>query len=69
MALTPWAQAAQASRKPVEVGGRNQVDSAPAAAPEILEDRFTSCQILLLAHSPPHVPCPAVPGLVAEERT
>lgn len=28
----------------------DQVDSAPAAAPEILEDRFTSCQILLLAH-------------------
>ena len=30
----------------------DQVDSAPAAAPEILEDRFTSCQILLVAHSP-----------------
>ena len=36
----------------------DQVDSAPAAAPEILEDRFTSCQILLLAHSPPQGPAP-----------
>ena len=32
-----------------EVG---QVDSAHAVAHEILEDRFTSCQILLVAHSP-----------------
>lgn len=29
-----------------------QVDSTHAAAPEILEDRFTTCQILLVAHSP-----------------
>lgn len=37
-----------------------QVDSAHAVAREILEDRFTSCQILLVAHSPP---CgPAIPG-------
>lgn len=29
-----------------------QVDSTHTAAPEILEDRFTTCQILLVAHSP-----------------
>ena len=39
----PWACAAQA----------DQVDGAHAAARKVLEDRFTSCRILLVARSPP----------------